>query len=226
LLITAAGETNRSAAVLHNQIKRRYIEMDASHKTDVDTRHDAWRTIENPIEGVQLTFLETAEDTKGARIVVRMVVAPRGGVMPEFHTKFTETYEMLEGTLAFVLRGEAITLTPGRTIVVPPSTLHALRNESPSPITIRVVATPGTVAERGLRAYFGLCRDGLVTKAGLPKNPFVGALILHQSGTYFPPLPIWLSRIMFATFAVIGRLVGGEKTLARYWEPPKTKGDS
>jgi hypothetical protein len=74
-------------------------------------------------------------------------------------------------------------------------------------------------------AYFGLC-DGLVTKAGLPKNLFVGALILHESGTYFPPLPIWLARIMFATLANIGRLIGGEKILARYWEPPRTKGDS
>jgi hypothetical protein len=27
------------------------------------------------------------------------------------------------------------------------------------------------VAERGLRAYFRLCPDGMVTKAGIPKNP-------------------------------------------------------
>ena len=27
------------------------------------------------------------------------------------------------------------------------------------------------VAERGLRAYFGLCPDGMVTKAGIHKNP-------------------------------------------------------
>ena len=27
------------------------------------------------------------------------------------------------------------------------------------------------LAERDLRAYFGLCPDGMVTKAGIPKNP-------------------------------------------------------
>jgi hypothetical protein len=27
------------------------------------------------------------------------------------------------------------------------------------------------VAERGLRAYFGLCPEGMVTKAGIPNNP-------------------------------------------------------
>jgi hypothetical protein len=27
------------------------------------------------------------------------------------------------------------------------------------------------VAERGLRAYFGLCPDGMVTKAGILKKP-------------------------------------------------------
>ena len=28
------------------------------------------------------------------------------------------------------------------------------------------------VAERGLGAYIRLCPDGMVTKAGIPKNPF------------------------------------------------------
>lgn len=129
-------------------------------------------------------------------------------------------HRRLEGALAFELGGEAITLTQGRTLTAPPSTLHGLRNETESPVTVRVVVNPGTIAERGLRAYFGLCRDGLVTKAGMPKNPFVGAIILHGSGTYFPPLPVWLSRIIFAALAAVGHRMGGEKILARYWEPP------
>jgi hypothetical protein len=36
------------------------------------------------------------------------------------------------------------------------------------------------VAERGLRAYFGLCPDGMVTKAGILKNPFQGSLQIHR----------------------------------------------
>src|SRR5829696_770625 len=84
--------------------------MDASRNTD---EHDAWRTIENPVEGVQLTFLETAQETGGSRIVLRMVVAPGGGVSPEVHTKFTESYEVLEGVLAFELGGSPIRLGPG-----------------------------------------------------------------------------------------------------------------
>lgn len=61
--------------------------MDAPRNTDEATLDDAWRTIENPTEGVRLNFLETAEETRGARIVMRMVVAPGGGVAPEVHTQ-------------------------------------------------------------------------------------------------------------------------------------------
>jgi len=191
--------------------------MDASRNTD---EHDAWRTIENPVEGVQLTFLETAQETGGSRIVLRMVVAPGGGVSPEVHTKFTESYEVLEGVLAFELGGSPIRLARGTTLSAPPGTLHGLRNDTGSPVTVRVTAVPGRLAERGLRAYFGLCRDGMVTRAGMPKNPFVGAIILDEMGTYFPPLPVWLSRVLFAALAAIGRRMGGEKVLARYLEPP------
>jgi len=191
--------------------------MDASRNTD---EPDAWRTIENPVEGVLLTFLQTAQETAGARIVLLMVVAPGGGVNPEVHTKFTESYEVLEGTLAFELGGSPIRLAPGTTVSAPPGTLHSLRNDTGSPVTVRVTAAPGNLAERGLRAYFGLCRDGLVTQAGMPKNPFVGAIILNETGTYFPPLPVWLSRVLFAALAAIGRRMGGDKVLARYLEPP------
>ena len=69
-----------------------------------------------------------------------------------------------------------------------------LANDAGSPVTVRVVAISGTLAERGLRAYFGLCQDVMVTEAGMPKNPFVGAIVLDETGTYFPPLPVWLSR--------------------------------
>ena len=196
--------------------------MDDPRNTDGVKLDDAWRTIENLTEGLRLTFLETAEDTGGVRIVMRMVVASGGGVAPEVHTRFTEAYEVLEGALMFELGGQAIALTPGRTLTAPPGTLHSLRNETESPVTVRVVVTPGTLAERGLRAYFGLCRDGLVTRAGMPKNPFVGAIILHESGTYFPPLPVWLSRIIFAVLAAVGRWIGAEKSLASYWEPSGT----
>ena len=34
------------------------------------------------------------------------------------------------------------------------------------------------VAERGLRAYFELCPDGMVTKAGIPKNLFPRFIVL------------------------------------------------
>jgi hypothetical protein len=36
------------------------------------------------------------------------------------------------------------------------------------------------VAERGLRAYFGLCPDGMVTKAVILKNPFQDSLQIHR----------------------------------------------
>ncbi|MGB3714811.1 MAG: cupin domain-containing protein [Candidatus Promineifilaceae bacterium] len=181
---------------------------------------DDWRVIANPLTGVRITFLETAAETHGARIVMRMEMAPGSRVAPELHTKFTETHEVLEGTLSLAAGGEMNSLTPGHAVSIPPRTVHALHNGSTAPVILRVIMNPGSEAECGLRAYFGLARDGLVTPAGMPKNLFIGALVLHRSGTYFPPLPILLSQITFGALAVVGRLIGGPKTIARYCEPP------
>jgi len=95
-----------------------------------------------------------------------------------------------------------------------------LSNTSPATAAVRVVGTPGPIAEHSLRVKFLLSRDGYLPTGGGPrKQLLLGAVVLHRAGIYFPPLPVWLFRGLIAALAAFGRWRGREKfLLSRYSE--------
>jgi len=110
----------------------------------------AGRTIHDPTTGEAITFLETADESGGDRVVMRLTLAP-GGVVQRHAHPAEETFECLEGQLQFHLAGRSIELSPGSTVTARPGTVHGFRNVSRVPTTLRIVATPGAEVEYGLR---------------------------------------------------------------------------
>ncbi len=66
----------------------------------IDGISEADRTIHDPITGEEMTFLETAAESDGDRVVLRLTLAPGGFVPPHAHAP-REDFECLEGTLQF-----------------------------------------------------------------------------------------------------------------------------
>jgi len=182
---------------------------------DEAASREAWRTIMNPASGETVTFLETAEESGGAHVVLQIEIAPGGGAAPHAHRYETEAFEVLAGTVDLQVGTQRIALAVGGTATVSPETLHGFHNSTAVPATLRVTASPPEHLERGLRATYYMMREGL-----LPKQPLVAALLLQQGGVYLPPLPRWCYWPLINALARLGRWTGGEAALARYGARP------
>lgn len=172
------------------------------------------QTIADANTGETLTVLETAAESSGERVVMRLSLAP-GTVVPPHAHPTEETFELHEGTVDFQLDGNPIELRPGSSITVPAGRVHCLRNTSDRLAVLGMVATPGAEAEYGLRLKFLMSRDGYipVPGSGPPKNVLLGAVVIHRGGLYFPPLPRWLFRLLVGSLAALGRWRGREQFL-------------
>ena len=83
------------------------------------------QTIENPVTGERLRFLETSNETNGEYVLVETTVQPNGFVAAaHVHPYQTETFEIESGTLAFKLDGEEIVAGPGESVTVPAGSAH------------------------------------------------------------------------------------------------------
>ena len=178
---------------------------------------DPGRTIGDPITGETITFLETAEESGGNRVVMRVDLSP-GTVVPPHAHPMKEVFECLEGQLEFELEGRKIGLLPGTTVSVPANRIHGMRNTSQETTSVRVIGTPGAIAEYGLRVKFLLSRDGyLPTGGGPPRHLLLAAVVLDRGGLYFPPIPVPVFRLLIAGLAALGRWRGREKFLLGHY---------
>ncbi len=147
---------------------------------------DSKRTISDPTTGEDITFIETAEESGGHRVVMRVGLAP-GTVVPPHAHPFEEAFECTEGQLQFRVNGRCMELLPGGAVTVPANVVHGLGNLSQAPAAVRIVGTPGPIAEHSLRIKFLLSRDGyLPTGGGPPKQLLLGAAVLHRAGALLP----------------------------------------
>jgi quercetin dioxygenase-like cupin family protein len=180
---------------------------------------EAGRTIHDPTTGETVTFLETAAESGGERVVMRLGLAP-GTVVPPHAHPIEEAFECLAGRLEFRLDGRTRELRPGATVTAPPGRVHGFRTLSPDPAALRIIATPGAEAEYGLRVKFLMSRDGYLPQGGgPPRHLLLAAIVLQRGGLYFPPLPRWLFRALIAGLAALGRWGGREAfLLSRYPE--------
>lgn len=86
---------------------------------------DTWRVVENPSSGETFTFLETAEETGGLRVVARIDLAPGGGVSPHSHGA-QERFECPPGDFERIMRALAGLARDGRMVPGRPPRVNPL----------------------------------------------------------------------------------------------------
>lgn len=176
---------------------------------------EEWRRVENPASGETFTFVETAEETGGARVVTLIDVQPGSGPPPHAHRP-EETFELVNGSVRLLLDGEPRPLEPGEPVVVPSGRLHTLTNAGDEPATVKVTVVPPEDFERIMRALAGLQRDGrLPLPGGRPPEPALMASLAVRNGYYQPPLPRRVWRLVMGALAPFGRRACNE-ALERY----------
>ncbi len=138
--------------------------------------------------------------------------------MSHAHRKQTEIFEGVAGTVELQLGKRRITLAPGGTATIAPSTgvLHIARQRGDPVGACRhtnVLRGAAPIA-RSLRAAVPTSMLGI--EGLLRKQPLVAALLLHKSDLYMPPLPRWIYWPLIGVLARFGRWTGGERVLAQY----------
>jgi len=147
----------------------------------------AKRTIYNPIQKDSVLFIETFTESNGKHTLVEVDMAAGGGNGLHYHKTLFERFECLEGELK-VQTGKTIhTLKQGDVVTAEPFVIHRFFNDSDKPCKFRVLISPGSRGfEETLQIAYGIARDGIVNKKGMPAKLSHLAVLLDLSETNLP----------------------------------------
>jgi hypothetical protein len=148
-----------------------------------------------------------------------LFVRPGGFVPPHVHQSQWERFEGISGELAFRVGRRRCVLREGDVLVVRPGTVHGLRNRSRSVAHAWIELTPPRRGEEGLRALFGLQRDGRVHVGHLTARPLLQAAVLfdeYLDEVHLPLVPFAVQRVAFALLAKLGRRRGYAAAFPEY----------
>ena len=145
------------------------------------------RTIYNPIQKDQVTFIKTHADTNGECTLVEVELADGGGVGLHYHKTYSEQFSCLQGTVQVQLGKKMFTLLPGEVATALPQVPHLFRNRSGSACRFRVELRPASRGfEQSLQIGYGLAADGLTKANGFPKDPLALAWLFEVSESNLP----------------------------------------
>jgi quercetin dioxygenase-like cupin family protein len=100
------------------------------------------------------------------------------------HTLFSETFEVLSGTLEVGLNNQVHQLKKGDSETIKPNEKHYFHNVSNEDCLIQVTVSPGNKNfENALLISKGLAKDGLASAAGTPKRLADLALFVYLNNS-------------------------------------------
>jgi quercetin dioxygenase-like cupin family protein len=167
-------------------------------------------TIENPVTGERMVFLQTSAETNGEAVVIETTVQPGGFVAAaHVHPHQEERFQVLRGTVAFRAGREKVELGPGETITVPAGTPHKFWNAGDGEASFTCEVRPALQFEQLIETMFALAADGKTNRKGMP-NPLRLAVIAraHFDTVRLPFPPVALQRLGLALGSPLGRLAG------------------
>jgi quercetin dioxygenase-like cupin family protein len=167
-------------------------------------------TLMNPVTGERMTFLKTSAQTGGESVLVELQAEPGACVAAaHVHPAQTETFEVLEGTLAARVGGKQLLAGAGDVLVVEPGVAHKWWNGGETTLRFRCEVRPAREFESLIETMFALAADGKTSRRGLP-NPLRLAVIAHHhiGDVVLPGIPVWAQKAALAVGSPLGRLAG------------------
>jgi mannose-6-phosphate isomerase-like protein (cupin superfamily) len=176
-------------------------------------------TIENPVTGERIAWVETAQTTGGELLSFDLYIAPGATVATEhFHNRQEERFRVSAGVISLEAAGERRKVGPGQEATVPAGVPHRWWNEGQEEAMVRVELRPALDTETFFETFFGLGRDGKTNSKGIPGLLQI-AVAFRDLGDSCPSLtkpPPALQRAVFATLAPLGRLLGHRAVYPKY----------
>src|SRR5918999_1090995 len=156
--------------------------------------------ITDPGTGQHIVFRERTARHVAAELFVR----PGGFVPAHVHASQWERFEGVAGELRFLVGLRRRSLGPGDVLVVPPGTIHAFTNAGTTEAHFLIALSPPRRGEEGLRALFGLQRDGRVRVTRFTARPLLQVAVLfdeYLDEVHLPLVPFGLQRLAFRVLA-------------------------
>src|SRR5690625_580602 len=172
--------------------------------------------------GIALTWLRTSKETGGEYGLIYGEASPGSSVFPHYHTTYTETTMVFEGSLDGRAGDQAVNLKAGDEVVVPPRMAHGWDTSQEGFTRIIVELRPAHEGfEKWVMMLQNMKADGL-TKADLqPKSLVHAALLVSESDTN----PAGRARALnpdLKSVAWFARKAGVERRLEeKYFQPRK-----
>ena len=175
------------------------------------------QVLTNPATGDVYEFLETAKDTNGERVSMKMTLKSKGELVPNhFHELQDEHFEIVSGKLTILFDGKRQVLTPGNKITLPKNSPHNHYNNDTEPVVLIQSVTPALDFDYLLENIIGLSIDGKMRngKPGLVQE-LVSAKYL-DSKSYVANIPVGLQKILMNIVGPIGRMFGYRAIYRKY----------
>jgi mannose-6-phosphate isomerase-like protein (cupin superfamily) len=159
-------------------------------------------------DGTSFSIVESAADSGGKRIEFEITMAPGAlGPPKHFHPRQEESWNVLEGELSVFVDDGWRTLGEGESLLIPPDTVHTLRNRSPGAVRFRDVHEPALDFQDYIEALHRQAAAGKITSRMTPSTLIHGAMVLHQHRTtQLSASPV--QRVAETVLSVIGRVLG------------------
>lgn len=144
-------------------------------------------TYRDQAQGTALTWVRTGEETGGEYSLLYAEYAPGITVFPHYHTLYTETLHLFEGTLEGRVAGQPVLLHDGEEAVVPPRAVHGWRSSGDRTLRFVLEVRPSHAGfEKWLVTLQNMATGGLTHPDGRPKKLSHAALILVESDINLP----------------------------------------
>lgn len=129
-----------------------------------------------------IRLINSADSNKES--VIEFNIVPNEKTPWHYHTLFSETFDVLKGTLEVGHINQILQLKKGDTETIKPNEKHYFHNVSNEECLIKVTISPGNKNfENALLILKGLAKDGLASDAGTPKKLSDLALFVYLNNS-------------------------------------------
>lgn len=173
--------------------------------------------LRNPDTGDMYEFLETAKDTHGQRVTMKMSLKSKGEQVPNhFHALQDEHFEVISGKLTILFDGKVQVVTAGEKITLPKNKPHNHYNNDPEEVVYIQSVTPALDFDYLLENIIGLTIDGKMPngKAGLVQE--LVTLRYLDSKSYLADIPQGIQKFLMNAVGPIGRMFGYRAIYKKY----------
>jgi mannose-6-phosphate isomerase-like protein (cupin superfamily) len=178
-------------------------------------------TIENPVTGEAITWIETTATSGGAVLAFDLALSPDAALAAEHrHVEQTEDFRVQSGRVGIRIGDEERELGAGEEASVPAGVAHRWWPVGEDGALIRVELRPALRTEAFFETFFGLGRDGKTNAKGIPGLLQI-AVAYSELGASCPQVvkpPVAVQRLVLTPLAPIGKLLGKRAIYPAYSE--------